>query len=89
MEYLVTVTTHVPDGTPEAAVEDIRAREAAHSRELAASDPGVSRAWPAVSPGRAGREANLMVDRVHRRGVHRGAPVSWASSRPTGAWTSS
>jgi muconolactone delta-isomerase len=44
MEYLVTRTTHIPDGTPEAAVEDIRAREAAHSRELAASDPGVSRA---------------------------------------------
>ena len=37
MEYLVTMTTHVPDGTPEQAVDDIRAREAAHSRELAAA----------------------------------------------------
>lgn len=36
MEYLVTMTTHVPEGTSEAAVDDIRAREAAHSRELAA-----------------------------------------------------
>jgi muconolactone delta-isomerase len=36
MEYLVTMTTHVPGGTPEAAVDDVRAREAAHSRELAA-----------------------------------------------------
>lgn len=36
MEYLVTMTTHVPDGTPERAVEDVRTREAAHSRELAA-----------------------------------------------------
>jgi muconolactone D-isomerase len=35
MEYLVTMTTHVPEGTPEAAVEDVRGREAAHSRELA------------------------------------------------------
>jgi muconolactone D-isomerase len=35
MEYLVTMTTHVPDGTPAEAVEDIRAREA-RSRELAA-----------------------------------------------------
>ena len=35
MEYLVTMTTHVPEGTPEQAVDDIRAREAAHSRELA------------------------------------------------------
>jgi muconolactone D-isomerase len=35
MEYLVTMTTHVPAGTPEQAVDDIRAREAAHSRELA------------------------------------------------------
>jgi hypothetical protein len=32
MEYLVTMTTHAPDGTPEQAVDDIRAREAAQSR---------------------------------------------------------
>ena len=31
MEYLVTMTTHVPDGTPAQAVDDVRAREAAHS----------------------------------------------------------
>jgi muconolactone delta-isomerase len=36
MEYLVTMTTRVPDGTPEEAIQDIRAREAARSRELAA-----------------------------------------------------
>lgn len=36
MEYLVTMTTHVPDGTPAETVEDIRARETARSRELAA-----------------------------------------------------
>jgi muconolactone delta-isomerase len=36
MEYLVTMTTRVPDGTPEQAVADVRAREAARSRELAA-----------------------------------------------------
>src|SRR5437660_11895376 len=36
MEYLVNMTTRVPDGTPEQAVADIRAREAARSRELAA-----------------------------------------------------
>ncbi len=35
MEYLVTMTTHVPEGTPEQAVDDVRAREGAHSRELA------------------------------------------------------
>jgi muconolactone D-isomerase len=28
MEYLVTMTTHVPEGTPDAAVDDVRAREA-------------------------------------------------------------
>jgi len=28
MEYLVTMTTHVPNGTPERAVDDVRAREA-------------------------------------------------------------
>ena len=36
MEYLVTMTTHVPEGTPDQAVADIRGREAARSRELAA-----------------------------------------------------
>jgi muconolactone delta-isomerase len=35
MEFLVTMTTHVPDGTPGQAVDDVRAREAAHTRELA------------------------------------------------------
>lgn len=34
MEYLVTMTTHVPDGTPDQAVADLRAREAAHSSDL-------------------------------------------------------
>ena len=32
MEYLVSMATHVPAGTPDEAVQDIRAREAAHSR---------------------------------------------------------
>ncbi|HMH92603.1 MAG TPA: muconolactone Delta-isomerase family protein [Streptosporangiaceae bacterium] len=51
MEYLVTMTTHVPDGTPEAAVQDIRAREAAHSRELAAQGH-LLRLWrPPLQPG--------------------------------------
>jgi len=35
MEYLVTMTARVPDGTPDQAVADVRAREAARS-----SDPG-------------------------------------------------
>jgi muconolactone delta-isomerase len=51
MEYLVTMTTHVPDGTPEQAVHDIRAREAAHSRELAAQGH-MLRLWrPPLRPG--------------------------------------
>jgi len=51
MEYLVTMTTQVPDGTSEAAVEDIRAREAARSRELAAQRH-LLRLWrPPLEPG--------------------------------------
>jgi muconolactone delta-isomerase len=51
MEYLVMMTTHVPDGTPEAAVDDVRAREAAHSRELAAQGH-LLRLWrPPLQPG--------------------------------------
>jgi muconolactone D-isomerase len=36
MEYLVTMTTRVPPGTPAAVVAQLRARGAAHTRELAA-----------------------------------------------------
>ena len=51
MEYLVTMTTHVPDGTPAEAVDDIRAREAARSRELA-TQGHLLRLWrPPVQPG--------------------------------------
>ncbi len=51
MEYLVTMTTHVPDGTSDEAVEAIRAREAAHSRELA-TQGHLLRLWrPPLQPG--------------------------------------
>jgi muconolactone D-isomerase len=55
MECLVTMTTRVPDGTPEEAVADVRTREAARSRELA--DQGhLLRLWrpPAGGPGALG-----------------------------------
>jgi muconolactone delta-isomerase len=51
MEYLVTMTTHVPAGTPEEVVADVRAREAAHSRDLAARGY-LLRLWrPPLQPG--------------------------------------
>jgi muconolactone delta-isomerase len=51
VEYLVTMTTRVPSGTPEQAVDDIRAREAARSRELAARGH-LLRLWrPPLRPG--------------------------------------
>ena len=51
MEYLVTMTTRVPDGTSAEAIDDIRAREAAHSRELA-SQGHLLRLWrPPLQPG--------------------------------------
>jgi muconolactone delta-isomerase len=51
MEYLVTMTTHVPAGTPAGTVDDVRAREAAHTRELAAQGY-VLRLWrPPLAPG--------------------------------------
>lgn len=51
MEYLVTMTTHVPDGTPEQEVDAVRAREAANTRELAAQGH-VLRLWrPPLAPG--------------------------------------
>jgi muconolactone delta-isomerase len=51
MEYLVTMTTHVPDGTPDEAVTDIRAREATRAGELAAQGH-LLRLWrPPLQPG--------------------------------------
>lgn len=51
MEFLVTMTTHVPEGTPEEAVDEVRAREAARSRELA-NEGHILRLWrPPLRPG--------------------------------------
>jgi muconolactone delta-isomerase len=51
MEYLVSMTTQVPDGTPPEAVDDVRAREDAHTRELAA-EGHILRLWrPPLRPG--------------------------------------
>jgi muconolactone delta-isomerase len=51
MEYLVTMTTRVPDGTTDEAVQEIRSREAARSRELAAQ-AHLLRLWrPPLQPG--------------------------------------
>ncbi len=51
MEYLVRMTTRVPEGTSAEAVADVRAREAAHTRELAVQGR-VLRLWrPPLAPG--------------------------------------
>ena len=51
MEFLVTMTTRVPDGTCTEAVDEVRAREAAHSRELAMQGH-LLRLWrPPLQPG--------------------------------------
>ncbi len=51
MDYLVTMTTHVPDGTSEGEIEDIRTREAARSGQLAAQGH-LLRLWrPPLQPG--------------------------------------
>jgi muconolactone delta-isomerase len=51
MEFLVTRTTLVPDGTVDEAVQEIRSREAARSRELAVQGH-LLRLWrPPLQPG--------------------------------------
>ncbi len=51
MEFFVTMTTHVPAGTPDAAIDDLRRREAARARQLAAVGSLV-RLWrPPLQPG--------------------------------------
>ena len=51
VEYLVTMATHVPDGTPDGAVAEIRAKEAVRSRQLA-EEGRLLRLWrPPLQPG--------------------------------------
>jgi muconolactone delta-isomerase len=51
MEYLVTMTTLVPDGTTDQRVDEVRSSEAARSRELAA-EGHLLRLWrPPLRPG--------------------------------------
>ncbi|HUA31049.1 MAG TPA: muconolactone Delta-isomerase family protein [Streptosporangiaceae bacterium] len=51
MEYLVSMTTHVPDGTTEDEVNQVRAHEAAHSRHLAAQGHLLRLFRPPLKPG--------------------------------------
>jgi muconolactone delta-isomerase len=51
MEYLVTMSTHVPAETSDEAVTDVRMREASHSSDLAERG-ALLRLWrPPVEPG--------------------------------------
>lgn len=51
MEYLVTLTTHVPDGTTAAEIDEMRARETVRGKELAATGQ-LLRLWrPPLQPG--------------------------------------
>jgi muconolactone delta-isomerase len=51
MEFLVTMTTHVPEGTSEQEVSDVRAREAAHSAGLVAQGHLLRLFRPPLKPG--------------------------------------
>jgi muconolactone delta-isomerase len=51
VEFLVSMTTHVPPDTTDETVAEVRQREAAHSRELAARG-SLHRLWrPPLKPG--------------------------------------
>src|SRR5436190_22711418 len=82
MEFLVTMTTRVPQETSIAAVEDMRSREAARSGELAAQG-FLLRLWrPPLQPGEwrtlgllaatDGAELESVLDAVRLRGWRAG-----------------
>ena len=56
MEFLVTMTTHVPPGTPEDTVAELEQREAAHFHDLAARG-SLCRLWR--PPGKSGEWRTL------------------------------
>ena len=88
MEYLVTMTTHVPDGTPAVTVADIRGREAARSSELAA-EGHLLRLWqPPLRPGEW-RTLGLFAseDRGQLEDVLASMPVRvWRTDEITDLW---
>lgn len=54
MDYLVTMTTHVPPGTSGETVDDVRRREAGRAAELAA-EGHLLRLWrPPLNPNDPG-----------------------------------
>jgi muconolactone delta-isomerase len=66
MEFLVTMVTHVPVGTAPEAVDEVRAREAARSRELAAQG-SLLRLWrPPLQPGQWRTVGLFAADDGHR-----------------------
>jgi muconolactone delta-isomerase len=83
MEYLVTMTTLVPDGTPDEVVQEVRCREAARSRELAAQGH-LLRLWrPPLQPGEW-RTLGLFAatDEVELEGVLASMPLHiWRSDQ--------
>jgi muconolactone delta-isomerase len=51
VEFLTTMTTNVPEGTPDTEVDSTKKQEAAHSRDLA-EQGHLLRLWkPPVEPG--------------------------------------
>ena len=79
MEYLVTMTTHVPDGTSDAAVDDVRAREAVHSR----TSPRKDTPPPLATAPAAGRMADA---RPLSRPADRAGLESVLLSMPLRVW---
>ena len=70
MEYLVTMTTHVPDGTPEQAVDVVCADSGQQPPAGYQSDPGSSGGGPhreAASRGPAGRAGLVRIDGQQQR----------------------
>src|ERR1700749_3662459 len=66
MDYFVDMTTHVPQDTPQEAVDDIRAREAARARELS-SDGHLKRLWrPPLAPGEWGTFVLFSTDKASK-----------------------
>lgn len=85
MEFLVAMTTHVPDGTSQEAVREVRGREAARSRDLAAQGH-LLRLWrPPLQPGEW-RTIGLFVadDRGHLEQVLASMPLRvWRTDQVT------
>ena len=82
LEYLVTTSTHVPAGTPEQAIQDVRARESARASEPAPQGTSCGRGVRRCSRARASQRTGRAGHRSLRPSARPAGPAEQGRPAP-------